>query len=1473
MSDYRKCTSCGKELRGSLGGSVCSRCLLQGVHEVLSSGIAAAPSGPPLPTEETVPGPVPMARAGYGNPDMAHAAREAPGRYTAKREHARGGMGRILLAHDEQLGRDVIIKELLAEVKAETAGEPVTPERPLRETTPMAARFVREARIAGQLEHPGIVPVHELGLRENGDLYYTMKFVRGRSMSEALRQASGLVERLKLLPHVIDVCQAVAYAHSRGVIHRDIKPANVMVGEFGETVIIDWGLARIRKSATEGHSREIDTGNADDGRQTMHGQVLGTPAYMAPEQAQGRAAAVDERTDIYALGALLYTLLTGQPPYFAARRDEILQLAAEGLPERVCVREPEAPPELVAICEKAMSSDPAQRYPSARNMAEELQHFQSGGLVAAYDYRFHERLRRFISRNRKVVATAGVALSIVIVLAIGAYARIAHEKNVAVEARNDALQARDASAHARDEATQARDEALRAREETDQQLYSTSIAFAQAAVETERPAEAQGAILAAPAHYRHWEWGFWAAQSHPELITLIDPAGHTVAFPAFSPDGSLIVSSDANGSLQLWDGTTGKLLRCLTEAPIGLTGPRFSPDGKLVEGIFDDGTLCVWEVETGRQSLRIQAHGGVIRSENFDPSGQTIATTAQDGTCKLWDVHTGQNRLTLREPDIGFQGVAFSHDGQRLVTSHDDGTARVWSAASGEQLLRLEGHKGFVRDVVVSPDGRWIATCSSDRTARIWDADTGATKCVLEGHTSEVQLLSFSEDSRRLYTGSRDCSVIIWTVPDGERVKTLRGFASRMGQFNAHSATGRIASHIGDPMATKSVVRSLEPLHDMVELLGHTGPITAIAFSPDSRLVATAAGHWHDRDDNRAIIWDAATGRQLSVLAGHRGAVNGVAFLADGERILTASSDYTAALWDIRSGQRLRTYNVKCMARALAVAPDTRTFMTAGWNDAGRVRVWDVATGRQVAVLSASVSPPGDSGTDHLAIANQGRYLAATSRTPAVVVIWDLTTSQVAKRLASTEKGRAKAMGFSPDGLTLVWEQDASICVWDTQTWEPIGFLTVNSPTAEHEETLRYHPRGGRLAACLQDGTVRLWDTTTKREVLRLNSLGPMAFSPDGRTLATGNGPTVVLRHAFPWREEEYPGTAEMALEHRIQLARQAREQNAAERDRLVDVWQQEIKEREECHARLLQLDDAKLAWAVARNRTPEDSPETISVLHPYLAEQAAGLTCPSGGAFRLGAVKELPGCSIHGSPHENPTLSKQIDTQKNDDSLLSTIFVARLCDAGNVGDLRYVASSWASQDRFHRSAIQLLRRATELNPEHKLAWYYLGTAELRTGLMDDAVAHFRQALEADQEYSIVALANALMARGTQNDLAEACTLFQQATELAPEKKLNLRLLGQAELRLGRVEEALAHFREGFETSHEPAAVGLALALISRGTEADLVEACATLEAQPGTKETFYTEDALKALEKIPETVDPQLRERIHTLLEAHLAR
>lgn len=354
---------------------------------------------------------------------------EVPGRYAELSnaegepiELGRGGIGRVMLVHDAALGRDVAMKELIPEVTSDVT-------RATAQTMRLEERFLREARVTGQLEHPAIVPVYEVGRRTDGTLYYTMMRIRGRTLDAAVQQTRTLEGRLRLVKHVLQVAQALAHAHARGVVHRDIKPQNVMIGSFGETYLLDWGLARVQgKSDPRASDLKLApdiTGAANEGG------AVGTPSYMSPEQAAGRLEEVDARSDVWGLGAVLYEVLTGRPPYEGLNPFDVLSKILRDPVRPVRELEPSVPTELMAICDRCLQRKKAARYQGCDALARDLEAYLTGGTVSAYEYSAWQLLERFVGRNRWAVLASGVAAVALLTVTVVGVLRVNRQREEA----------------------------------------------------------------------------------------------------------------------------------------------------------------------------------------------------------------------------------------------------------------------------------------------------------------------------------------------------------------------------------------------------------------------------------------------------------------------------------------------------------------------------------------------------------------------------------------------------------------------------------------------------------------------------------------------------------------------------------------------------------------------------------------------------------------------------------------------------------------------------------------------------------------------------------------------------------------------------------------------------------------------------------------------------------------------------------
>jgi hypothetical protein len=680
--------------------------------------------------------------------------------YDIVAEKGRGGMGRVMVAWDRRLRREVAVKELLT----------ARPEA--------MARFVREALLTAQLQHPSIVPVHEAGRWPSGEPFYSMKMVQGQPLDVLLRATRSFADRLALLPVVIAVAEALAYAHSKRVLHRDIKPANVIVGEFGETVLLDWGLAKELgedQSSVE-PSREVQPG------QTMDGAVVGTPGYMSPEQASGES--VDIRTDVYALGALLYNVLSGEIPFRGRTPIEVLNQIVEGKVVPIRQREPQVPDELVDIVHKALAHKRADRYDSARELAADLKRFSLGQLVAAHRYSVGELLKRWLWKYRVVVAISTAALLLVASFGGWSVRRVLRERSLALEAQARAEAAQRSEAERVDELIVQNARAVVDHDPTRSLAWLKHL----------RPGSSrwpEALVVARDARKRGVaEHLFHGHEGPAEAIS-------------FSADGKWLISGGKD--LRLWS---------LAGAP-----PRVLSSGEITQLAFAGAELLtigervtLWDLGTG--SART-LHGG--RAIAMSISGYAAAIAGDDQSIRLWDLASGAARGVIR---VGRPITSVALFGSQLA-ARGDGWVRRFDAPSGKLLqeISLAGDgevkysstgilaaggmnrlllgarhfdaPGGVTHLAFSPDGAKLAGAGDDGTVRWWDVASGEEHPLAHKGESSRDVL-FARDGNHL-VATRGDTIRLWVLPDAEPRK-LRGPAQHVSRVAISPDGERVAT-------------------------------------------------------------------------------------------------------------------------------------------------------------------------------------------------------------------------------------------------------------------------------------------------------------------------------------------------------------------------------------------------------------------------------------------------------------------------------------------------------------------------------------------------------------------------------------------------------------------------------------------------------------------------------------------------------
>jgi WD40 repeat protein len=1020
-----------------------------------------------------------------------------------------GAFGTVYKARDPGLDR-------LVAVKVPHPGEPAA-----------TARFLREARSAAQLRHPGIVPIHEVG-EDGGQPYLVSEWVAGDTLANCLRLRRYPPDEAARL--IAGLADALHYAHTQGVIHRDVKPTNVMIDATGQPRLLDFGLAR------------RDAGEAT---MTTAGQVLGTPAYMSPEQARGEGHRVDGRADVYSLGVILYLMLTGEPPFRGNARMLLRQVLEEEPrpPRRLNDR---VPRDLETVCLKCLGKEPASRYASAADLGADLRRFLAGRPVLARPVGRAAKLGRWCRRNPALagaLAAAFVALAAVAIVALLSAYRL--------------QRAADELGHALDETERKRSE-----------LQQTNEVLAQTDARR-RQALRQATYLARDRGLTCCEQGdagtglLWLARAleiapedDPELVEALREVRQQMAawrgcvcspraVPAtparvwslaFSPDGRLLLTGDQDGGVMLWRADTGALVGCpwrhkglvrivafsadgrrfasvghedlvrvgdtATRQPIGEPIPvhgdfrlAIAPDGKTLAVEAGIGGIQLWDVGAGRAIGEPIRHEDSVRAVAFSPDSQRLATGGHDNRARLWDAGTGRpvgEEMSHQSPVVG---VAFSPDGKMVLTWSHDRTARLWDAATG-RLLGTLSHQQPLQTAAFSPDGRLIATGCGDTPekgeARVWDAAARRQLGASMPHPTAVQQVGFSRDGRTLLTRCLDGLARLWEAETGRPFGAPLVHGEVLSAV-AFSPDGASVATLTDPGALRlwDAVAYRPPGTDLAQ----DRRVAAVAFSPDGQRLLT--GGW----DHTARQWDARTGQPISSPLEHPNVVLAVAFSPDGRAALTACADKLTRLWDLTSGRPADfTLRHRESASAVAFGPGGR-LLTASTD--GTARMWDSATGRPVGAAMATASLQAS-----LAVSPDGRTVVTNGPHPGAH-LWDAMTGQPLDRTIA-HPGGVMTVAFSPDGrLVLTGGQDRTARLWDAATGRPVG-----EPLTHHHSVgaVAFSGDGRLVATGTWGGDARLWLTASGRPLgpwLR-HPLGywvwTVALSPDGRTLATGSG-------------------------------------------------------------------------------------------------------------------------------------------------------------------------------------------------------------------------------------------------------------------------------------------------------------------------------------------------------------------------------
>jgi len=986
--------------------------------------------------------------------DRATAAAEQPvsfprafGDYELLEEVARGGMGIVYRARQRSLNRMVAIKMILA-------GEFASPE--------FVRRFRHEAAAAASLQHAHIVAIHEVG-ETSGQHYFSMDLVEGRNLAELVRDQT--LPARRAATYVRTIAEAVHFAHEKGILHRDLKPSNILIDAFDQPRITDFGLAKEFRSGAE---------------LTQSGQALGSPAYMPPEQAAGKHGGASPASDLYSLGAILYHLLTGRPPFQGETLHQVL-LQVQGT-EPIAPRRlnPGVPEDLQTICLKCLEKDPTRRYPTARDFADELGRFMRDEPIAARPIGAVDRIWRWCRRRPAVASLSASVLLLLFVVAFGS--------SFAVWQVDQARQAEQA---ANRDLRQTVNLLELERAEDFFTAHDSAAGVAHLAAMLRRDPSnsiAANRLMSAMVHRR------WAVPGTPPLRH----AGR-VPMASFSPDGRLVLSACWDKTACVWNAATGERVVTVRHDNV-VCSARFSPDGRRFVTASADGTARVWDATTGAALTSWLRHDDKVTSAEFSGDGQFVLTASVDQSAKVWNAASGVLVRELRGRSGGLVTARFSSDGKLVATASEQSVIQIWNAESGEILFHIST-PARIPALAFSPDGRRLVSAHEDGTVRLWDSITGAVLGDPIVHRLVVWHAEFSPDSKLLLTTCEDGAARVWDV------QTLRPICEPLRHesgviFGQFSPDGRnVVTTSSDYTARVWDVRTQTPL---CQPLRHIGHVLHANFSPDGRRLVSASY------SGAAQVWDLRDRLDPVMAIHHDVNVAPFAFSSDGAVLLTAAHDKTARLWEARTGHAL-TDPIRHADWVWSgdFAPDGRRVVTACGD--GSVRVWDCGEGkaapdRMMVSPRLVVGPFGHSNGVFAVRFNANGARLATASADGTARVWDATSGRpITPSLVHT--GEVLTAQFSRDGrLVVTASRDRTARVWDAQSGQPVTEPLVHR---DHVHWAEFSPDGERVITASTDDTACIWNVRTGRPIVpplqHPRMVGRAVFSPDGRRVATAS--------------------------------------------------------------------------------------------------------------------------------------------------------------------------------------------------------------------------------------------------------------------------------------------------------------------------------------------------------------------------------
>jgi WD40 repeat protein/tRNA A-37 threonylcarbamoyl transferase component Bud32 len=822
--------------------------------------------------------------------------------YEVLSEIARGGMGIVYRARQRSLHRMVALKII-------RNGELAT-ENELQ-------RFRYEAEVVAKLDNPHIVPIYEVGVYR-GFSYYSMKLIEGGNLAQRLPEFAADPRGTARLMAI--VARAVHHAHLRAVLHRDLKPSNILLDSKNQPHVTDFGMAK-------------QIGAESDLTQT--GAILGTPSYMAPEQAQGRKGSVTAATDVYGLGGVLYALLTGRPPFRGRSALEILEHVVEQEPVHPSTTRPGIDRDLETICLRCLEKDPQQRYNSAEAVAQELERWLAGAPTVARPIGRTERVWRWCRRNPFAAALIG-SLTLLLIVAVAACIAVARMREATQRLSLDLI---------------GRERIMRRHQ------YARDISYAFHLMDDNRVSEVSellSRLRPEPGKddLRHFEWYYLWRLCHAGQLTLL---GHReeVYFATFSPDCRTLATCGKDRTVCLWDVHTGHRHQVLQGHNDEINWVAYSPDGRTLATASDDKTVKVWDPTKEESRLTLCGHNDRVVAVLFSPDGCHVISCSRDGRVIVSDPATGRKQSSFQASNGNIESMAISPNGTILATSGQQ--VELWDISSRREVLRLEGHRDVVNAVSFSHEGNAVATACRDGTVQLWDAHSGRCRATFRGHRAAVQSVSFSPDDQTLVSADDRGMLRLWDVNSGT-VGTIATGQDRLWcvEFSPDGRTLATSSRDGRVKFWDSVLD-----RDRIAVQVPSQGVHSIAFSADGKKLSAAG--------DKGTVWtlDAVQGRLLSTRRIDPSKVIEQAVLSrDASLLVTVDRDRTIVLRDLESGNQ--TVVPKELDSSPTISPDAK--MIAACQKGEAVTLWNRLSGQQSRLAAVLVS--------HLVFSPDGKSLA-----------------------------------------------------------------------------------------------------------------------------------------------------------------------------------------------------------------------------------------------------------------------------------------------------------------------------------------------------------------------------------------------------------------------------------------------------------------------------------------------------------------